>query len=98
MPSGQPPMEVGIMKRRIPKTPSDLAGLAGPITPGGPEPLEQQDQEDRTVGRRALLTRGGGVALGAVGAGVAAAALTGPPAPGDDQPRLDVTNNNDGGG
>jgi len=71
-------MEVGIMKRRIPKTPSDLAGLAGPITPGGSEPPEQQDQEDRTVGRRALLTRGGAVVVGAVGAGVTAAAVAGP--------------------
>jgi hypothetical protein len=40
-----------------------------------PEP--GQDDEDRGVGRRALLTRGGVVAAGVVGAGVAGAAVAG---------------------
>jgi hypothetical protein len=38
---------------------------------------QQQDDEDRTATRRALLTRGGVVAAGVVGAGVAGAAVAG---------------------
>ena len=66
------------MKRRIPESSSDLAGRAGPIAPGGFEPESQQVNEDRAVGRRALLTRGGVVVAGVVGAGVAGAAVAGP--------------------
>jgi hypothetical protein len=66
------------MKRRIPESTSDLAGHASPITPGGFEPGSQQVDEDRAVGRRALLTRGGVVVAGVVGAGVAGAAVAGP--------------------
>src|SRR5712692_4299931 len=66
------------MKRRIPESSSDLAGHASPIAPGGLEPESQQGNEDRAVGRRALLTRGGVVVAGVVGAGVAGAAVAGP--------------------
>jgi hypothetical protein len=65
------------VKRRIPKISSDPAGRAGPITPRDLEPLRQQNNGDSTVGRRALLTRGGVVAAGVVGAGVAGAAVAG---------------------
>jgi hypothetical protein len=40
-------------------------------------PVQEQGDENRTVGRRALLTRGGVVAAGVVGAGVAGAAVAG---------------------
>src|SRR5712692_9984796 len=62
------------MKRRIPESSSDLAGHASPIAPGGLEPESQQGNEDRAVGRRALLTRGGVVGAGVAGAAVAGAA------------------------
>ena len=65
------------MKRRIPESTPDLAGHASPITPGGFEPESQQVNEDRAVGRRALLTRGGVVVAGVVGASAAGAAVAG---------------------
>src|SRR5258706_10047031 len=69
------------MKRRIPESSPDLAGHASPITPGDFEPESQQVNEDRAVGRRALLTRGGVVVAGVVGAGAAGAAGAGPADP-----------------
>ena len=65
------------MKRSIPETP-DLAGQASATKTGGPETESQQANEDRAVGRRALLTRGGVVVAGVVGAGVAGAAAAAP--------------------
>jgi hypothetical protein len=66
------------VKRKIPEMSSDLAGHASPITPEGFEPESQQANEDHTVGRRALLRRGGVVVAGVVGAGVAGAAVAAP--------------------
>src|SRR5260370_5429791 len=65
------------MKRTIPESTSDLAGHASPIPPGGFEPESQQVNEDRAVGRRALLTRGGVLVASVVGAGAAATAVGG---------------------
>src|SRR5260370_40148985 len=76
------------MKRTIPESTSDLAGHASPIPPGGFEPESQQVNEDRAVGRRALLTRGGGLVASVVGAGAAATAVPGRAGPADGGPAL----------
>jgi hypothetical protein len=65
------------MKRRIPTVLSGLSRFAGPGTPRDLGHEGQQGQEDGAVGRRSLLTRGGAVVAGVVGASAAGAAVAG---------------------
>jgi hypothetical protein len=84
------------MKQMIPGVPSDPAGHPVPFTSEGSEAKSQHADEDRAVGRRALLTRGGVVVAGAVGVGVAGVAVAAPASAATGDPVLQGTSNSVG--